>query len=120
MLEPMRDMSDYHGCLEAYWEQGWEGRIEYSLAVDGWSHPFILVDGQYLTIFAPDGAVLWQGWLHFVGRGRERHRLPTGIWAYTKQKGLSYGQWMAWFLHQPPLRATVLEPRLPVAPSSRP
>lgn len=100
-------MPSYQGYLEAYWEQGWEGRIDYALAVDGWSTPFILADGQHLTIYAPDGAVLWQGRLRFVSRGREQHNLSTGIWAYEKQQGVSYGQWMAWFLHQPPLRAAV-------------
>lgn len=100
-------MTTYHGYLEAYWEQGWEGRIEYALAIEGESHPFFLTTGQHLTIYAADGGVLWQGRLRFVGRGREQHDLRSGIWADVKQEGVPYGQWIAWFVHQPPLRATL-------------
>ncbi|MDQ1300540.1 MAG: hypothetical protein QG637_458 [Chloroflexota bacterium] len=99
----------YNGHLEAYWEQGWEGRIEYALAVAGRPSPFFLSPGQHLTIFAPDDRILWQGRLRFVGRGREQHNLPIGIWADSKQAGVPYGRWIAWFIQRPPLRATVVE-----------
>lgn len=106
-------MAIHHGALEAYWEQGWEGRIEYALAIEGQSHPFFLTTGQHLTIYGEDGDVLWQGLLRFVSRGREQHHLPTGIWAFEKQRGVPFDQWLGWFLHDPPLRATVVaEPEL--------
>jgi len=28
-----------------------------------------------------------------------------GIYAWDKQKGVSYAQWMEWFWHKPPLNA---------------
>lgn len=102
-------MTVYDGELHAYWEQGWEGRIEYALAIEGQPHPFFLAKGQHLTIYAEDGSVLWQGVLRFVSRGREQHHLPTGIWTFEKQRGVPYGQWLGWFLHDPPLRATVTD-----------
>lgn len=105
-------MPIYHGYLEAYWEQGWEGRIEYALSFERQSAPFFLANGQHLTIYAPDDAILWQGRLHFVGRGREQHTLPTGIWADVKQESVPYGRWIAWFLERPALRATVVEDEL--------
>lgn len=98
----------YAGVLEAYWEQGWEGRVEYALFVEGLGAPFFLATGQRLTIYTEDGGVLWAGVVRLVRRKwREQHNLSFGIWSYEKQAGLSYAQWMAWFVHDPPLRATV-------------
>lgn len=98
----------YTGVLEAYWEQGWEGRVEYALYIEGMGAPFFLANGQRLTIYAQDGSVLWAGVVRLAPRKwRENHNLPSGIWAYEKQAGLSYAQWIAWFVHKPPLRATV-------------
>lgn len=100
----------YDGLLEAYWEQGWEGRIEYALFIEGQSAPLFLVNGQRLTIHAEDGSVLWSGVVRLVRRKwREQHNLPSGIWSYEKQAGVSYALWIAWFVHIPPLRATVEE-----------
>ena len=101
------------GHLEAWWEQGMEGRIEYALAVKDINHPIFLENGQRLIIFAPDGRELWSGRLHFVARKhREKHNLDSGIYAYTKQYGVSYAQWMDWFNHKPPLEAQVLIPEI--------
>jgi hypothetical protein len=105
-------MPTYHGYLEAYWEQGWEGRIEYALSIEGKPTPYFLADGEHLTVYAPDDTILWEGQLRFVGRGREQHDLPSGIWAYEKQAGVPYSRWIAWFVQQPPLRATVVEDEL--------
>jgi hypothetical protein len=102
-------MPIYHGYLEAYWEQGWEGRIEYALGMEGRPAPLFLADGQHLTIYAPDDTILWQGRLRFVGRGRERHNLPTGVWADGKQEEVPYDRWLGWFLHEPPLRAAMMD-----------
>ncbi len=103
-----RRLRRYAGELEAYWEQGWEGRVEYALFIEGLGAPFVLANGQRLTIYAEDGSVLWSGAVCLVRRKwREQHHLASGIWAYEKQAGLSYAQWLAWFVHDPPLRATV-------------
>ena len=98
-------MKTFEGELEVYWEQGWEGRIEYSLYVKGASKPIFLESGQHLTIYNPGGGILWEGRLEFVSRKNEQHNLPYGIWSDTKQKGVSYLQWMEWFAHKPPYTA---------------
>jgi hypothetical protein len=83
------------GKLEAYWEQGWEGRIEYAFDFDGNTQPFFLQDNQNLTIYNLDESILWSGKIHFVNRGFfDNHKLKAGIWSYTKQKGVSYANWM--------------------------
>lgn len=103
-----RIAESYTGVLEAYWEQGWEGRVEYALFTDGLRAPLFLTNGQRLTIYAGDDSVLWSGVVCLVRmKWREAHDLPYGIWSDVKQKGLPYAQWMAWFVHTPPLRATV-------------
>lgn len=100
-------MEKYEGHLEGYWEQGWEGRIEYSLFIEGIGHPFFLQSGDRLTIFNEDGSVLWSDVLHFVARGaRDSHNMPNGIWADTKQANVPYAQWIEWFWRKPPLKAT--------------
>ena len=97
----------HHGLLEGYWEQGWEGRIEYSLFIEGLGHPFFLESGDRLTIFNEDGSVLWSGTLRFAARKpRENHNMPNEIWADTKQAGVPYAQWIEWFWRKPPLKAT--------------
>ena len=99
-------MPTLHENLEAYWEQGWEGRIEFSFQFEDNKHPFFLTNGQHLTIFHEDGSTLWSGKIHFVKRGFfDKHRLNADIWAYTKQKGVSYADWMDWFWRKPPLKA---------------
>jgi hypothetical protein len=94
------------GYLESYWEQGWEGRIEFALQVDEINQPVFLENGQHLTIYGTDEQVLWSGRIKFARRRWwDRHKLAAGIWAWTKQKGVSYAQWMEWFWHKPPLQA---------------
>ncbi len=102
------------GQLEAYWEQGMEGRIEYAFYPDdpalreAGTLPIWLKNGHFLRIFDGDD-VLWEGEIQFVSRRGwfrdEQHDLPNGIWHDAKQKGVSYAQWIAWFWQKPPLRA---------------
>jgi hypothetical protein len=35
---------------------------------------------------------------------------PVQVWAYEKQRGVRYADWLMWFWQHPPLRAT-LEPK---------
>ncbi len=96
------------GTLEAYWEQGWEGRIEYAFAPDSGSpQPVFLQPGDLLTIFAPDGAVLWEGAIDLVAvRWWDRRPPdPIQVWSYQKQRGVAYADWVRWFWQRPPLRA---------------
>jgi len=96
----------YHGTLEAYWEQGWEGRISFVFQPDDSKRPIFLQYGHRLTILDDDGAAQWSGVIHFVKRGwRDDHHLDAEIWSYIKQKDVTYAQWMEWFWHKPPLRA---------------
>ena len=102
-------MPTINGQLEAYWEQGWEGRIEFAFQFDGNKHPFFLKNGQYLTIYDVDENPLWYGEIHFVKRGFfDKHRLNADIWTYTKQKGIPYADWMDWFWRKPPLKAKLV------------
>ena len=99
-----------NGELEAYYEQGWEGMILFSFMPEGGkglNDLIALQSGQHLTIFSPDGSMLWSGTLNFVRRHdrRDQHKLDAGIWSYEKQKDVSYADWMAWFWHEPPLKA---------------
>lgn len=76
----------YHGELEAYWEQGWEGAIMFSFMPEGGNglHDLIaLQNGQRLTIFDADGSELWSGTIDFVRRNerRDQHKLEAGIWS---------------------------------------
>lgn len=104
----------YEGHLLAYWEQGWEGRIDFTLSVPGLDDPLWLKSGQRLTIYAEDGTILWFGVLCFVKRKWwEQHHLPSGIWSYVKPAGVSYARWMEWFAHQPPLKAALEIPETP-------
>jgi len=99
-------MKEIIGMLEAYWEQGMEGRIEYAFQFEGNTHPFFLQNGQLLTIYETDGKILWSGKIHFVKRGFfDNHKLNAGIWSFIKQKGVSYADWMDWFWRTPPLKA---------------
>lgn len=98
----------YHGTLEAYWEQGWEGRISFVFQLNDSNQPIFLQFGQRLTILNEDGTTLWSGVIHFVKRGwRDNHELDADIWSYIKQKDVTYAQWMEWFWRKPPLKATL-------------
>lgn len=99
-------MKVIEGELEAYWEQGMEGRIDFAFHFEGNRRPFFLEDGQNLTIYDSDGNILWSGKLQFVKLGFfDKHKLKADIWSYTKQKGVSYANWMDWFWRKPPLKA---------------
>lgn len=99
------------GELEAYYEQGWEGRIEYAFYPNepdkaNIALPCFLTNGQHLTIFSSDNNILWSGIIDFVGlnwwdQATSKHT----IWAGCKQKGVAYKDWLAWFWHKPPLKA---------------
>jgi hypothetical protein len=65
-----------------------------------------LQDGHLLTIYAEDGMMLWSGKIHFVKRGFfDKHKLNADIWSDSKQKDVSYADWMDWFWRNPPLKA---------------
>ncbi len=101
-------MSVLKGELVAYWEQGWEGRIDFVFQPDDTNTPIFLKNGDRLTILDGDGTALWSGKIQWVRRRFwDRHRLEAGIWSYQKQKGVSYHQWMAWFWQKPPLQANL-------------
>jgi len=95
------------GELEAYWEQGWEGRIDFAFQFEGNQAPFILQNGHQLTIFNADEKILWSGKIQWVKRSTwwDNHKLDAGIWSYVKQKGVPYADWMDWFWRKPPLKA---------------
>lgn len=94
------------GELEAYYEQGMEGRIEFAFYFENNQHPFFLENGQHLTIYDTNEKILWSGKIQFVKRGFfDNHKLNAGIWSDTKQKGVSYADWMDWFWRKPPLKA---------------
>ncbi|MCA9897438.1 MAG: hypothetical protein H6654_09290 [Ardenticatenaceae bacterium] len=95
-----------NGELVAYWEQGWEGRIEFAFQDAASTMPHFLRKGDRLAIYAEDGTTLWSGEIEWVRRRLwDRHRLDAGIWSYQKQRGVGYGRWLAWFWHKPPLKA---------------
>ena len=94
------------GELEAYWEQGWEGRFDFAFQFEGNTHPFLLENGQMLTIYDTDDSILWSGKIQFVKRGFfDKHKLNAEVWSYIKQKGVSYADWMDWFWRKPSLKA---------------
>jgi len=70
-------MAELHGELEAYWEQGWEGRIEWAFQFEGNWKPFFPKDGQHLTIYDESNNVLWAGRIKFVKRNNwfDNHKL---------------------------------------------
>ncbi len=101
-------MTLLQGELVAYWEQGWEGRIEFAFQADGSTMPIFLKNGDRLTILDENDTILWSGKIHWVRRRFwDRHQLDAGIWSYQKQKGFSYGQWLDWFWRKPPLKASL-------------
>ena len=104
-------MKTLTGVLEAYYEQGWEGMIVFSFMPDkgnGLNDLIPLQNGHHLTIYDTNEKILWSGKIHFVKRGFfDKHKLTAGIWSDSKQKGVSYADWMEWFWRKPPLKATL-------------
>ena len=99
-------MKIIEGCLEAYWEQGWEGRIAFAFQFEGNHQPFFLENGQRLTIYDSNEEILWSGKIQFVQRRFfDKHNLKANIWSDEKQKGVTYADWMDWFWRKPPLKA---------------
>ena len=96
-------MGIINGTLLAYYEQGWDGRIEFFFQPDD-SQEFIpLQNGQQLTLFDEDGKTLWSGKIELVKRGLfDTHKY---VWSKSKQKGVSYTQWLTWYWTLPPLQA---------------
>jgi len=103
-------MTELIGELEAYWEQGWEGRIEYAFNFEGSKGPLFLESGQHLTIYSESGDVIWSGKIKFVKKNNwfDKHKLDAKIWSWIKQKGVSYADWMDWFWRKPPLKAKLI------------
>jgi protein-S-isoprenylcysteine O-methyltransferase Ste14 len=92
-----------NGTLLAYYEQGWHGRIEFYFQPDDSKEFIPLQNGQLLTIFDEDGKLLWSGKIELAKRGLfDNHKY---VWANSKQKGVSYGQWLTWYWTLPPLQA---------------
>jgi hypothetical protein len=105
-------MQTFFGVLEAFTQQGSEGLIEYTLWPDNHvelqnNFPLPLRNGDELKIFDENNDLLWQGAVNLI---------PLSYWwdntkrndllhATTKQKGVSYADWLNWFCHEPPLRA---------------
>ena len=99
-------MAELFGELEAYWEQGWEGRIAFAFHALNQTKPLFLQNGHQLTIYDHRDKVIWSGEINLVKLGAlDRHNLDAEIWSGSKQKGVSYQNWMAWFWHKPPLKA---------------
>jgi hypothetical protein len=100
-----------NGTLLAYWEQGWEGRIEFAFQPDASDVPIFLQDGHRLTIFRENGSALWSGTIRLVPRRIwDKHQLETPIWSYRKQRGVTYAIWMGWIWRDRPLKASLEVP----------
>lgn len=101
------------GHIEGYWEQGWEGRIEYVFIPEGGNDReemeavIFLSKGHCLTIYEKEGEVLWRGEIELVGRSWwERLKgSKHNVWSESKQKGVSYEEWVDWFWQKAPLKA---------------
>lgn len=101
-------MAQVQGELVAYWEQGWEGRIEFAFQAESSNTLTFLKNGDLLTIYAEDGTIHWSGEIQWVRRRFwDRHQLEADIWSYQKQRGVAYGRWLAWFWHKPSLKASL-------------
>ena len=109
------------GVLEPYWEQGMEGRFEYTFVPDNdprsinGGRGYFLRSGDYLRIFGLGGETIWQGKLELIPSRinhflfQDRHQLQSQVWSTTKQEGVSYSDWIGWFWSQPRLRAEFLK-----------
>lgn len=105
-MPPVESVVATDGRLEAYWEQGWEGRIDFAFLADGADFPHLLGQGDRLAILDDQGGTLWDGRIHFLPlRWWDRRPKDIDVWSHVKQKGVPYAQWMAWFWRTRPLRA---------------
>ena len=104
------------GELETYFEQGYEGHLEYTFvpevnpqAVNG-GRGYFLKSGDFLRILDVSGEPIWEGELQLIPSRistlffRDRHRLDYDVWCPRKQKGVSYADWVDWFWAKPPLK----------------
>lgn len=99
----------YTGWVSTFWEQGMEEpawlifQDERYTQGDQWLREgmYELSPGDELTIYAPDGDLLWQGSL--VLRRQGWFARPTLVPAEIGQS-----QWQQWFEMHPPLRATLV------------
>ena len=105
------------GRLEPYFEQGWEGRFDYTfmpakdphLINDG--RGYFLENGDFLKILDLKEEVLWEGEIQWIASRlnvlffRDRHRLDNNVWSTVKQKGVTYADWVGWFWSTPRLVA---------------
>lgn len=104
------------GELHPYYEFGMEGRFEYTFvpdsdpqAVNG-GRGYFLKSGDFLRILGDNGDIVWEGKLRFVPSKTsrlifpDRHRLGNSVWATSKQKGVSYADWVGWFWATPRLQ----------------
>lgn len=101
------------GQIEGYWEQGWEGRIEYVFVAEEGSsirEPIILSKGHYLTIYSQEGKIIWEGEIELVGKSwwESFKESKLNVWSESKQKGVGYEEWIGWFWQKPPLKAELV------------
>lgn len=97
------------GWISTFWEQGMEElpwlifQDEAFTQGEAWSREGMhqLRDGDQLTLFTPDGDVLWQGELR--SRRQSWFGQPTLV-----PPEVGPGQWKSWFSMSPPLRARLI------------
>ena len=98
------------GWISTFWEQGMEESAwlifqdERFAQGNQWSRQGMhqLGPGDQLTIFAPDGDVLWHGRLQW----RRQGWFGPKTWG---PKEVGEKQWQHWFELSPPLRARLLQ-----------
>ena len=97
------------GKIFAYYEQGWEGRIEFAFSPKNAQNFIFLQTGDYMTLYNHDNSILFQGKIKFCRRRFwDKHKLTVDIWSFRKQKGVSYEKWMQWFWQEPNLKAELI------------
>ncbi len=98
------------GYIFAYFEQGWEGRIDFAFHSEEQQTFIILETGDKLTLFNKDNAIVFQDELKFVKRRCwDKHNLNADIWSFVKQSGIPYAKWMQWFWQKPNLSAELIK-----------
>lgn len=102
------------GQIEGYWEQGYEGRIEYVFIPEEKSkirEPMIFLEkGHHLIVYDKEGKVLWSGIIELVGKSwwESFKESKLSVWSESKQKGVSYEKWIEWFWQKAPLKAEII------------